>query len=99
MTESVEIEKFLDKIIQTMKKGTNTDPIELLEASKVEVSKTKTQDTKTPYRHPNYNKHRIIQQTNYKQNQYEKISKYLCLLKKRSVWNLINSLIQEIITT
>ena len=46
MTESVEIKKFLDKIIQTLEKGTNTDPIELPKASKVEFSKINTQETR-----------------------------------------------------
>jgi hypothetical protein len=53
-----------------MEKGTNTVPNEILstnissEVSKDEVSKNKTQDTRMPYRHPNYKSHCIIQQAN-----------------------------------
>ena len=48
MTDLIKVEKPSDEKIQTLEKGTNTNPIELLstnkslEASKVEVSKNKT---------------------------------------------------------
>jgi hypothetical protein len=77
MTDPIELEKLLDVKIQTMEKGTNTDPVDIKnqkdayiemlsinkspEVSKDECSKNKTQDTRMPYRHPNYNSHCIIQ--------------------------------------
>jgi hypothetical protein len=70
MTDSVEIKKSSAVKTQTMEKGTNTDPNEILstnissKVSKDEVSKNKMQDTRMPYRHPNYKSHHTIQQAN-----------------------------------
>jgi predicted RNA-binding protein with TRAM domain len=80
MTNPIEVGESLDVKIQTLKKGTNTNPIDIknqkyvyieilstnksLEISKDEVFKNKTQDTRMPYRHPKNNSHRIIQRTN-----------------------------------
>jgi len=66
MINHVEIEKSLAMKTQTMEKGINTVPNEILstnislEVSKDEVSKNKTQDTRMPCRHPNYKSHHII---------------------------------------
>jgi hypothetical protein len=70
MIDPVEIEKSLAVKTQTVEKGINTVPNEILstnissEVSKDEVSKIKTQDTRMPYHHPNYKSHCIIQQAN-----------------------------------
>jgi hypothetical protein len=37
-----------------------------------------------PYHHPNYKSHHIIQQTNQRQNQYEKLSEDPIILKRSS---------------
>ena len=55
MTDFVETKKSSEVKNQTSKKGTNTDPIELLpKISKVEVSNKQSQEIKIPYRHSNY---------------------------------------------
>jgi hypothetical protein len=55
-----------------------------LEASKDKVSKIKTQDTRMLYCHPNYKSHCIIQQTNQRRNQYEKLKNDPIILKRSS---------------
>jgi len=73
----MELEKLLYVKIQTVEKGTNTDLVDKKnekdayiailsinnspKISKDECSKNKTLDTWMPYRHHDYNSHRIIQ--------------------------------------
>jgi hypothetical protein len=70
MTILVEIKKSLTIKTQTMEKGVNTVPNEILstnissEVSKDKVSKIKMQDTRIPYHHPNYKSHCINRQPN-----------------------------------
>jgi hypothetical protein len=49
--------KKVPNIAQTLEKGTNIEPIELQETSKVEESSIKqnSQENRMPYRHPNHN--------------------------------------------
>jgi hypothetical protein len=57
VTKSIEIEKLLLQKIQTLEKETNTNPIELLETSKVEERSNKQylEEFWVPYRHGNHN--------------------------------------------
>jgi hypothetical protein len=90
MTNPIETEKSPIVKTQTMEKEIDKDPNKILstnislEVSKDKDSKNKTQDTRICYRHPNYKSYRIIQQANQRRNQYEKLSKYLVILKRSS---------------
>ena len=93
MIDPVEIKKSSKVKIETIEKGTNADPIEIVptykspKASKDEGFKNMTLDTRMPYRHPIYTGH---QQTNRRQNKYERLSRDPTLLTRVQAWNPIN---------
>ena len=90
MTDPTKIEKSSDEKSKPSRKEQKTNPVKLISTnkspkeSKIEVFKNKRQATKTPYRHTNYNRQCIIQQTNHRRNQYEKVSEDPSISKKSS---------------